>query len=179
VRGKIFILIGVIVCLNLLIVGYFLTDKNNVLGDFEENSNKRIEIDLSRQRLYAIEDGKILHNFRISSGTWDRTPNGVFKIWARARLAKMSGGLEENGTYYYLPNVPYILYFYNEVTPKMRGFAIHGAYWHNNFGMPKSHGCINMKPLEAGEIYSWADKNTFIKIYGKYQYHQTLPDAGI
>ena len=168
-----------VVFLNLLIVGYFLASENNVLGDFEENTNKKIEINLSRQRLYAIEDGRIVHNFRISTGTWDRTPNGVFKIWARTKSAKMSGGSKENGTYYYLPGVPYILYFYNSITPKMKGFAIHGAYWHNNFGIPMSHGCINMKPSEAGEIYSWSNSNTVIEIKGKYQYHETLPNAEI
>jgi lipoprotein-anchoring transpeptidase ErfK/SrfK len=80
----------------------------------------------------------------------------------------MSGGSKELGTYYYLPNVPYIMFFYNDQYAKKLGFSIHGAYWHNNFGKPMSHGCINMKPAEAAVIYNWAEVNLPITIYGKY-----------
>jgi len=82
----------------------------------------------------------------------------------------MSGGSKELGTYYYLPNVPYILFFYNDKVEKKTGYSIHGTYWHNNFGTPMSHGCINMKTSEAEIIYNWADPNTMISIHGKYQY---------
>lgn len=92
----------------------------------------------------------------------------------------MSGGSRALGTYYNLPNVPYTMYFYNEETPKSRGFGIHGAYWHNNFGYPMSHGCINMRIKDVEKLYYWAtpysasnttyateeDPGTPIRIYG-------------
>ncbi len=127
---------------------------SRVLG--ESSGVKRIEVDLTNQRLYAYEGDHMIYNFLISSGKWGRTPTGTFDIWIKLRATKMSGGKKELGTYYYLPNVPYTMYFYNAETPKWRGFGIHGAYWHNNFGHPMSHGCINMKPEEAGLVYEWA-----------------------
>lgn len=141
-----------------------------VLGETSEISSKRIEVDLTTQTLTAFEDNIPVGDFKISSGKWDRTPIGTYKIWAKIKSQKMSGGSKELGTYYYLPNVPYILFFYNDQTAKKQGFSIHGTYWHDNFGVPMSHGCINMKTDEAEVIYNWADMNTPITIYGKYQY---------
>jgi len=80
----------------------------------------------------------------------------------------MSGGNKELGTYYYLPNVPYILFFYNDKVAKKQGYSLHGTYWHDNFGSPMSHGCINMKTTDVAEIFSWANIGTQISIYGKY-----------
>ncbi len=122
-------------------------------------ANKRIEIDLTNQRLYAYEGNRQVYNFLISSGKWGRTPTGTFKIWIKLRYAKMEGGSRARRTYYYLPNVPYIMYFYNARIPKIRGFGIHGTYWHDNFGAPMSHGCINMKTEEVGQLYYWAQPN--------------------
>jgi hypothetical protein len=68
----------------------------------------------------------------------------------------MEGGSKALHTYYYLPKVPYTMFFYNDVVARKRGYGIHGAYWHNNFGHPMSHGCINMKPEEAGVLFEWA-----------------------
>lgn len=139
----------------------------NILGD--STTTKRIEVDLTTQHLFAYENNQLVFDYLISSGTWNRTPTGTFKIWAKVRSQKMSGGSKEKGTYYYLPNVPYILFFYNDKTPKKVGYSIHGTYWHNNFGTPMSHGCVNMKTPEAEQIYNWADMDTSIVIYGKYQ----------
>ena len=61
----------------------------------------------------------------------------------------MEGGNKEWGTYYYLPNVPNNMFFY-------KGYALHGAYWHNNFGNPMSHGCVNEPLANATEIFNWA-----------------------
>lgn len=142
--------------------------EGRVLGESEEiGKEKKIEVDLSRQKLYAIEDGQIIYEYLISSGTWNRTPTGVFKIWTKIKSQKMSGGSKELGTYYYLPNVPSILFFYNENVPKQLGYSIHGAYWHNQFGRPMSHGCINMTIEESKVIFDWADMDTPIEIYGK------------
>lgn len=93
----------------------------------------------------------------------------------------MKGGSREKGTYYDLPNVQWTMFFYNKDIPKSRGYGIHSAYWHNNFGHPMSHGCINMRTEDAKLLYDWAspvstgfstlatpeNPGTPITIYGK------------
>lgn len=144
---------------------------------------KRIEVDLTNQRIYAYEGNNKIYDFIISSGLYDWTPRGDFRIWIKLKYTKMSGGSQALGTYYYLPNVPYVMYFANEDIPRWRGFGLHGTYWHNDFGRPKSHGCINLRTQDAEQLYYWAEphlnnKNsikvaqdnpgTLITIYGKY-----------
>ncbi|MBI2621339.1 MAG: L,D-transpeptidase [Candidatus Levybacteria bacterium] len=138
-----------------------------VLGD--SSSNKHIYIDLTNQKLYAKEGDKTIYEFLVSTGKWGRTPTGNFITWIKLRAAKMEGGSKALGTYYYLPNVPYIMYFHGSGIPKWRGYGIHGAYWHNNFGHPMSHGCINMRIEEARLLYDWASPPT--------EGHTTLVDA--
>lgn len=127
----------------------------SVLGT--STAAKRIEIDLSQQRLYAFEGDRKVYDFLISSGKWGRTPTGTFSIWIKLRYTRMTGGKKELNTYYDLPNVPYTMFFANAEIPTWRGFGIHGTYWHNNFGHPMSHGCINMKTEEVAQLYYWAD----------------------
>jgi lipoprotein-anchoring transpeptidase ErfK/SrfK len=107
-----------------------------------------IEIDLSDQKLYAHDGDKIVWEFLVSSGKWAPTPTGEFKVWIKLRYTKMEGGKRGTGTYYYLPNVPYTQYFY-------KGFGLHGTYWHNNFGNPMSHGCVNLATLDAEKLFYW------------------------
>jgi lipoprotein-anchoring transpeptidase ErfK/SrfK len=142
-----------------------------VLGESTEDTatNKRIEVDLAKQRAYAYEDNRLVYNFLISSGTWGRTPNGTFKIWTKVRSQKMSGGSKELGTYYYLPNVQNVMFFYNDSYERKLGFSFHQAYWHNNFGVPMSHGCINMTTADSATLFGWAEVGTPVVIYGKYK----------
>lgn len=126
----------------------------NVLG--VNDKPKRIEVDLAAQRLYAFEGDTKVYDFLISSGKWGRTPTGTFKIWGKFRYTKMEGGSKERHTYYYLPNVPFVMFFSNAEVPAGRGFSLHGTYWHSNFGTPMSHGCINMKTEEVELIYYWS-----------------------
>jgi hypothetical protein len=67
----------------------------------------------------------------------------------------MSGGSQALGTYYYLPNVQFVQFFGNDEIPWSRGFSFHGTYWHENFGVPMSHGCINMRNEDAEKLYYW------------------------
>ncbi|MEK7188733.1 MAG: L,D-transpeptidase, partial [Patescibacteria group bacterium] len=97
---------------------------------------KHISVDLSKQRLYAHEGDKKVLEFPVSTGKWGRTPPGEYKIWVKLLRTRMSGG--SGNDYYNLPNVPYTMFFYSESVPKSRGFALHGAYWHNNFGYTMS-----------------------------------------
>jgi len=129
--------------------------KKTVLG--ATSSDKRIEVDLTNQRIYAYEGNDKVYDFLISSGKWGRTPTGEFTIWTKLKYTLMAGGSKAINTYYYLPNVPYTMYFYNKDIPKERGYGIHGTYWHNNFGHPMSHGCINMKTEEVEQLFYWAN----------------------
>lgn len=117
-----------------------------VLG--EASDDRWIEIDLSDQKLYAHNGPNIDYEFLVSSGKWAPTPTGEFRIWTKLRYTKMEGGKKETHTYYYLPNVPYTQYFY-------KGFGLHGTYWHNNFGQPMSHGCVNLATPDAEKLFYW------------------------
>lgn len=127
-----------------------------VLG--QTSGPKHISVDLTTQRLYAYEGDKLVYEFPVSTGKWGRTPTGEYKIWVKLRYTRMSGG--SGNDYYNLPNVPYVMFFYNNDVSKGRGFSLHGAYWHNNFGYPMSHGCVNIRPEDAAKLYSWADPVT-------------------
>ncbi len=125
-----------------------------VLGD--SNTDKKIYVDLTNQMLYAFEGENLIYSFLVSTGKWGKTPTGVFNIWGKFRYTKMSGGSKALNTYYYLSNVPYVMFFDNDKIKASRGFSIHGTYWHENFGHPMSHGCVNMKTSEAALIYDWS-----------------------
>jgi len=124
---------------------------NNVLGlTTADGKEKWIEVDLSDQKLYGWEGDRKVYDFTISSGKpWTPTPEGEFRVWIKLRYHTMEGGSKETGDYYKLPNVPYVMYF-------DAGYGIHGTYWHNNFGHPMSHGCINLRTEDAAQIFNWA-----------------------
>lgn len=110
---------------------------------------KRIEVSLKDQKLRAWEGDELIMEFPISSGLWTPTPKGEFNIWYKTRYQRMTGGSQELGTYYDLPNVPNNMFFH-------KGFAIHGAYWHNNFGKPMSHGCVNSPLSQVSQLFEWS-----------------------
>lgn len=119
------------------------------------NENKHIEVDLTNQKVYAFDGANKVMDFTVSTGKWAPTPTGEFTIWSKVRSQKMEGGNKAWNTYYYLPNVPYVMFFYNNEIAKMRGFSLHGTYWHDNFGNEMSHGCVNMRPDEAKWLFRW------------------------
>lgn len=134
-----------------------------VLG--EQAGNKRIEVNLANQHVYGYEGSTRIFDFVVSTGKWAPTPRGTFTIQRKVRAQKMSGGNKAIGTYYYLPNVPFVMFFGNSKIPWSRGFSFHGTYWHNNFGTPMSHGCVNMKTPEAEQLFNWAPIGTPVIIY--------------
>jgi LysM repeat protein len=109
---------------------------------------KWIGVNLTNQTLTAYQGQTAVFQARVSTGTW-RTPTvvGTFRIYVKYRAAPMSG------PGYYLPNVPYVMYFYH-------GYGLHGTYWHNNFGTPMSHGCVNLSTPDAQWVYNWAPVGT-------------------
>jgi lipoprotein-anchoring transpeptidase ErfK/SrfK len=112
-----------------------------------------IEIDLGDQSLTAYRGSEVLRRFDISSGTWATpTVTGAYQVFNMLNYQTMAG------TDYYLPDVPYVMYFYKD-------YAIHGAYWHNNFGVPMSHGCVNMEPSDASWVYQQTGIGTWVIIH--------------
>lgn len=132
-----------------------LFDDRYILG--QTQAEKHIYVDLTHQQLFAYEGDQLIYTFPVSTGKWYHTPTGDFKIWVKLRYTRMKGGSVALGTYYNLPNVPFTMFYYNDQIPKTRGFALHGAYWHNNFGHPMSHGCVNISVENAEKLYYWAD----------------------
>ena len=121
---------------------------NNPPPPAENAGGKRFLVDLSDQMLYAYEGDTLVRSTLVSTGTW-RTPTvtGTFYIYARYASTRM------RGPGYDLANVPFTQYFY-------KGYGLHGTYWHNNFGTPMSHGCVNMPTPEAEWAFNWATFGT-------------------
>ena len=124
-----------------------------VLG-VSADGERYIEVDLSEQKLKAWDGGSLFLETPVSSGLpWWPTPQGEFRIWVKLRYTRMEGG---EGKYYYnLPNVPFTMYFSNDQIPSWRGYGLHGAYWHNDFGRQRSHGCVNLPIPIAEKLYYW------------------------
>ncbi len=112
-----------------------------------------IDVDLTQQRVHAMQGDTLVRSFIVSTGTW-RTPTvtGQYRIYVKYTAAPMSG------PGYYLPGVPWIMYFY-------RGYGLHGTYWHNNFGTPMSHGCINLTIEEAEWLFNFSSVGTLVNIH--------------
>jgi len=111
-------------------------------------NEKWIDVNLYEQTLAAYEGDRMVYATLISSGVKQfPTVEGLFRIWAKVDLAKMSGG-KTGDDYYFLEDIPWHMYFYH-------GYALHAAYWHDNFGFRQSHGCINLSPLDAKWLFDW------------------------
>ena len=120
---------------------------------------KRIEVDLTRQWMYAYEGDRLILSSGVSTGKpgWE-TPAGTFAVYAKLPLQTMSGNV--NGESWYVPDVPNVMYFYRSV-------ALHGTYWHNRFGTGErlSHGCVNLPLDVAAQLYNWAPIGTPVVVY--------------
>jgi len=117
------------------------------------NGVRWIDVNLSQQIVYAYEGDVIVNSFVVSTGTAQTpTVTGKYKIWIKLKSTTMSG------PGYHLTNVPYTMYFY-------KGYGLHGTYWHNNFGTPMSHGCINLSIPDAEWLYYWAMEGTVVNVH--------------
>lgn len=118
---------------------------------------KWIDVDLGRQFLVAYEGKHPVYATRISSGrrtSWDPehdhpTPTGTFRIYEKHVSTTMDGDVVSDGPYS-IEDVPWVMYFQGS-------YALHGAFWHNLFGTTRSHGCVNMSPIDAREIFFWSE----------------------
>jgi len=121
---------------------------------YPDNGGERwIDVNLSTQMLYAYEGDTVVASFLVSTGVPAfPTVTGQYHIYIKLLSTLMAG----DG--YYLPNVPYTMYFY-------KSYGIHGTYWHHNFGHPMSHGCINMYTPDAEWMFYWAHIGTLVNIH--------------
>ncbi len=117
-------------------------------------TTKRIVIDRGKEMLYAYDGDTLFMKTPISTGLeFTPTPRGTFTVYTMTPSRYMQGPLPglPSDQYYDLPGVPWNLYFTQD------GAVIHGAYWHDSFGQPYSHGCVNLPLDKAKELYLWAD----------------------
>jgi hypothetical protein len=118
------------------------------LGDHE----KWIDVNLKRQTLVAFEGETAVYATMFSSGRNEHeTVPGIFRIRAKHLSATMDGDADvaADGPYS-IEDVPYIQYFHGS-------YALHGAFWHSSFGFVKSHGCVNLAPWDAKNLFGWTD----------------------
>lgn len=125
-----------------------------------EVENKQIVIDvtLSHQTMSCLENGREVYFCRVSTG---KLPNPTpvssfdspgFNIWRKLHSIQMAGGSNEAG--WMIPGIGWASFFLGS------GIAIHSTFWHNNFGEPSSHGCVNAAPEDAKWIFRWASPVT-------------------
>jgi len=118
---------------------------------------KKIIIDKAQQKLSAYEGTELFMETAISTGLeLSPTPEGTFTIFKKTPSRYMQGPLPGFSDVYDLPGVPWNLYFTHD------GAVIHGAYWHDSFGAPYSHGCVNLSPQDAEQLYNWAVLGTTV-----------------
>lgn len=145
----------------LLLFFFFFTPKTFAADII--TAEKLITVDIGSQTLTAWENGQIQHQTKVSTGmSLTPTVKGSFKIRTKIPLQDMKGPSPYKQYYptgYYLvKNVPHVMYFY-------QAYAIHGAYWHNNFGRTASHGCVNVPLASAEWLYNWAGVGTRVEVF--------------
>jgi lipoprotein-anchoring transpeptidase ErfK/SrfK len=109
------------------------------------SGEKWIDVNLTQQQLTAYQGNTPVFQALVSTGL-PGTPTvvGQFHIYWKLLASDMAG------PGYYLPAVPYTMYF-------LRGYSLHGTYWHHNFGHPMSHGCVNLRTEDAKWLFDWTD----------------------
>jgi lipoprotein-anchoring transpeptidase ErfK/SrfK len=123
----------------------------------DPNGEKWVLINITLQYLWAYQGDQVLWQGYISTGTAKfATPPGSYHVLSKLPSQTMEGVL--GGEYYNVPDVPDVMYFTD------RGHAIHGTYWHNNFGTPMSHGCVNLPMDVADWMYQWAPVGMRVEI---------------
>ena len=121
------------------------------------NGDRWISVNLFEQTLTVYEKNHLAFATLVSTGIdrfWTRP--GLFHIQIKKDTETMSNSLQDD--FYYLEDVPWTMYF-DEAR------ALHGAYWHNRFGYPQSHGCVNLSPGDAHWLYNWASEGDFVYVF--------------
>ncbi len=121
-----------------------------------KNGERWLDVNVSKQTLVAYEGTRAVFATLISTGEagledpehTTATKRGIFRIHTKHVSSTM--GSDEVGEEFELRDVPYVQYF-------DEGYALHGAYWHDRFGTPKSHGCINLSPEDARRLFFFTE----------------------
>lgn len=109
-----------------------------------------VSVCLSEQTLVAYEGDTPVYACLVATGLpGTPTVQGTFRTHWRVASRRMTGGVPGTSDYYYLEEVTWTCYFYG-------GYALHTAYWHDAFGSPRSHGCVNMSPYDCWWIFQWS-----------------------
>jgi hypothetical protein len=124
------------------------------------DNGRWIEVNLKDQTVSVYDNGEMVFATMIASGIepfWTRP--GLFQIYEKYDSTPMRGAFEaDRSDAYYLEDVPWTMYY-----DKAR--ALHGAYWHNGFGTPRSHGCVNMSVGDARWLYDWANDGDWVYVW--------------
>lgn len=123
-------------------------------------TGKWIQVDLFEQTLAAYEGDRLVYATLVSSGLdeWPTQP-GLFNVYARLVADRMRGSYRDDGSdYYYLEAVPWVMYYDGQR-------ALHGEYWHDGLGFQRSHGCVNLAPLDARWLFNWSEMGTPVWVY--------------
>ncbi len=118
---------------------------------------KWVDVNVKQQTLVAFEGDRPVYATAVSTGKKDEeneeknheTKPGTFRVWQKHIAATMDGDVASDGPYS-IEDVPWIMYFDHSV-------ALHAAFWHTDFGHMRSHGCVNMAPLDARTMFAWTD----------------------
>jgi hypothetical protein len=159
----------------------WLSENPNPLGDPFASGRKWIEISISEQTLWAYQGGTVISSSLVSTGLDpNSTETGLFHVRYKLETQDMAGTTNENGEVvalgqeaaeavengessdedaYTVEDVPHVLYF------NLDAEALHGAYWHNNFGAKMSHGCVNLPLGFAGWLFGWAPLGTEVWVH--------------
>lgn len=126
----------------------------------QQGAWKEIVVSISAQAMWAYENGELVRSSYVSTGTAEvletTTPIGYWSILTKFDVQDMEGTISDE--YYFVEDVPDVMYFDN------LGNALHGTYWHSNFGTPMSHGCVNLPLDVASWMYDWAPIGTAVSI---------------
>ncbi len=121
-------------------------------------TDKLITVDIGKQMLTAWDGGKIVYRTPVSTGMrYTPTVKGSFAIYKKLGVQDMKGYYPPYEPYF-IKNVPNVMYFY-------KAYAIHGAYWHNNFGSRVTHGCVNVPVPQSQWLFDWAQIGTRVEIF--------------
>jgi hypothetical protein len=117
-----------------------------------------VEVNLSSQYMRVWQGSTLISGTYVSTGRPGfATPTGTYRTWLKYVRQDMSGCIQ--GECYFVPAVPWVQYF------TYQGHAIHGAYWHNNFGSVMSHGCVNLPVPFSEWLYYWLPMNARVVIH--------------
>jgi L,D-transpeptidase catalytic domain len=156
-------------------LAFWKADNPNPHGDPYASGRKWIEISISQQMLWAYQGSTLISSTFVSTGIDpNHTELGVFHVRYKLEAQDMAGAVDANGAVvamgqeaadaagssgYVVEDVPNVMYINQDAE------ALHGAYWHNNFGNPMSHGCINLPVPFSEFLYGWAPLGTMVWVH--------------